>query len=81
MRYFVDAPWVARAVVDLHVEFGLLLKLDQRTADLFSLVVSQESSCRFCFAVLRSALWLHGIGACRRWRWASVSTAARAWPA
>ncbi len=62
VRYFVDAPWVARAVVDLHVEFGLLLKLDQRTADLISLVVSQENSCRFCFAVVRSTLWLHGMG-------------------
>jgi len=63
VRYFVDAPWVARAVVDLHVEFGLLLKLDQRTADLIGLVVSQENSCRFCFAVVRSTLWLHGMGA------------------
>jgi AhpD family alkylhydroperoxidase len=52
---------VARAVVDLHVEFGLLLKLDQRTADLVCLVVSQENSCRFCFAVVRSMLWLHGM--------------------
>lgn len=62
VRYFVEAPWVARAVVDLHVEFGLLLKLDQRTADLIGLVVSQENSCRFCFAVVRSTLWLHGMG-------------------
>jgi AhpD family alkylhydroperoxidase len=61
VRYFVDAPWVARAVIDLHVEFGLLLKLDQRTADLVGLVVSQENSCRFCYAVVRSTLWLHGM--------------------
>ena len=61
VRYFVDAPWVARAVVDLHVEFGLLLKLDQRTADLIGLVVSQENSCRFCYAIVRSTLWLHGM--------------------
>jgi AhpD family alkylhydroperoxidase len=61
VRYFVDAPWVARAVVDLHVEFGLLLKLDQRTADLIGLIVSQENSCRFCYAIVRSTLWLHGM--------------------
>lgn len=61
VRYFVAAPWVARAVIDLHVEFGLLLELDQRSADLISLVVSQENSCRFCFAVVRSTLWLHGM--------------------
>jgi AhpD family alkylhydroperoxidase len=63
VRYFVDAPWLARAVVDLHVEFGLLLKLDQRTADLIGLVVSQENSCRFCYAIVRSTLWLQGMDA------------------
>jgi AhpD family alkylhydroperoxidase len=54
---------VARTVVDLHVEFGLLLKLDQRTADLIGLVVSQENSCRFCYAIVRSTLWLQGMDA------------------
>lgn len=63
VRYFLAAPWVARAVVDLHVEFGLLLELDQRTADLIGLVVSQENSCRFCYAIVRSTLWLQGMDA------------------
>jgi len=63
--YFVNAPWVARAVVDLHVEFGLLLELDQHTADLIGLVVSQENSCRFCYAVVRSTLWLQGMDTAR----------------
>jgi len=63
VRYFLAAPWVARAAVDLHVEFGLLLKLDQRTADLIGLVVSQENSCRFCYAIVRSTLWLQGMDA------------------
>lgn len=65
VRYFLAAPWVARATVDLHVEFGLLLKLDQPTADLISLVVSQENSCRFCYAIVRSTLWLQGMDAGR----------------
>ena len=65
VRYFLAAPWVARAVVDLHVEFGLLMKLDQRTADLIGLVVSQENSCRFCYAIVRSTLWLQGMDAAR----------------
>ena len=65
VRYFLAAPWVARTVVDLHVEFGLLLKLDQRTADLIGLVVSQENSCRFCYAIVRSTLWLQGMDAQR----------------
>lgn len=63
VRCFLAAPWVARAVVDLHVEFGLLLELDQRTADLIGLVVSQENSCRFCCAIVRSTLWLQGMDA------------------
>lgn len=63
VRYFLAAPWVARAVVDLHGEFGLLMKLDQRTADLIGLVVSQENSCRFCYAIVRSTLWLQGMDA------------------
>lgn len=39
------------------IEFGLLLQLDQRTADLIGLVVSQEDSCRFCCAAVRATLW------------------------
>ena len=29
VRYFAAAPWVARAAIDLHPEFGLLMHLDQ----------------------------------------------------
>ena len=64
VRYFLASPWVARAVVDLHVEFGLLMKLDQRTADLIGRS-SQENSCRFCYAIVRSTLWLQGMDAAR----------------
>lgn len=61
VRYFAPAPWVARAVIDLHPEFGLLMQLDQRTADLIGLVVSQENACRFCFAAVRAILWFQGM--------------------
>ena len=56
IRYFVDCPWLARALVDLHPEFGLLVHLDLHLADLISLVVSQENSCRFCYAAQRALL-------------------------
>jgi alkylhydroperoxidase family enzyme len=39
----------------------MLVHLDQRTADFVGLVVSQENSCRFCYAVVRSSLWLQGM--------------------
>jgi AhpD family alkylhydroperoxidase len=61
VRYFAAVPWVARAVVDLHTELGLLVRLDQRTADLIGLVVSQENACRFCYAAVRALLWFQGM--------------------
>ena len=56
MRYFAPVPWLARALIDMHPEFGLLMHLDQSIADLLTLVVSQENSCRFCYAGVRLML-------------------------
>ena len=61
VRYFAAVPWVARASIDLHPEFGLLMHLDQRTADLIGIVVSRENACRFCFAAVRAVLWFQGM--------------------
>lgn len=63
--YFVPVPWVVRAVVDLHPEYGLLMRLDQSVADLVVLVVSQENSCRFCYAAVRALLWSQGMSRSR----------------
>ena len=60
-RYFVPVPWMARALIDLHPELGLLMHLDQDVADLVVLVVSQENSCRFCYAAVRAMLWVQGM--------------------
>ena len=65
IRYFVDCPWLARALVDLHPEFGLLVHLDLHLADLISLVVSQENSCRFCYAAVRAMLRIQGMSEAR----------------
>ena len=61
ITYFAPVPWMARAVVDLHPEYGLLMHLDQAVADLVVLVVSQENSCRFCYAAVRALLWAQDI--------------------
>ena len=61
VRYFAPVPWLARALVDLHAEYGLLMHLEQSVADLVSLVVSQENSCRFCYAAVRAMLWSQGM--------------------
>jgi AhpD family alkylhydroperoxidase len=61
LRYFAPVPWLARTIVDLHPEYGLLMHLDQGVADLVALVVSQENSCRFCYAAVRVMLWSRGM--------------------
>src|SRR5262245_25833879 len=61
LRYYTPVPWLARALVDLHPEYGLLMQLDQQVADLVALVVSQENSCRFCYAAARAFLWGQGM--------------------
>jgi AhpD family alkylhydroperoxidase len=65
MRYFAPVPWLVRALVDLHPEYGLLMHLDQNVADLLTLVVSQENSCRFCYAAQRALLWGQGMSEAR----------------
>ena len=59
--YFAPVPWLARAVVDLRPEYGLLMHVDESLADLIALVVSQENSCRFCYAAMRLLLWAKGV--------------------
>src|SRR4030095_10954302 len=61
LRYYARVPWLARAMVDLHPEYGLLMQLDQQVADRVALVVSQENSCRFCYAAARAFLWGQGM--------------------
>jgi len=63
--YFAPVPWLARALVDLHPEYGLLLRLDHGVMDLVTLVVSQENSCRFCYAAVRAMLWAQGMSRAR----------------
>jgi alkylhydroperoxidase family enzyme len=65
IRCFASAPWLARAPVDLHPEYGLLMHLDQSVADVTTLVVSQENSCRYCYAAVRAMLWAQGMSEAR----------------
>jgi len=65
IRYYVDVPWLACALVDLHPEFGLLVHLDLRLGDLIQLVVSQENTCRYCYAAVRATLRIQGMSEAR----------------
>ena len=65
LPYFVDCPWAAKALLELHPEQGLLMHLDLHLADLISLVVSQENSCRYCYAAVRALLRIQGMSEAR----------------
>ncbi len=65
VRYFVALPWLVHALVDLHPEFGLQMHLDLELGDLVQLVVSQENSCRYCYAAVRAMLRIQGMSEAR----------------
>jgi AhpD family alkylhydroperoxidase len=65
ITYFASVPWLARAVIDLHPEYGLLMHVDEAVADLVVLAVSQQNSCRFCYAATRALLWAQGMSQAR----------------
>src|SRR5712692_1366780 len=61
IRYFLSCPWLPRAAIRLGIDNGLLVDVDFPTVDLIALVVSQENSCRYCYAVTRMALRVLGM--------------------
>ncbi len=61
VRYFLSCPWLPRAAIRLGIDNRLLVDLDFPTVDLIALVVSQENSCRYCYAVTRMALRVLGM--------------------
>jgi len=65
VRYFARSPWLARTLVDWLPEQGLLVELDAHTADLIGLIVSQENSCRYCYAAVRALLRIQGMSEAR----------------
>jgi uncharacterized peroxidase-related enzyme len=61
IRYFLTCPWLSRAAIRLGIDNKLLVHLDFPTVDLIALVVSQENSCRYCYAVTRMTLRVLGM--------------------
>jgi AhpD family alkylhydroperoxidase len=57
--FFAAAPWLGRATIDLAAT--ALVYLDRELADLIALVVSRDSSCRFCYATTRLLLRIMGV--------------------
>jgi AhpD family alkylhydroperoxidase len=59
--YFMSCPWLARSILRLNWDRGLLVELDFDLSDLVALAVSQENACRFCYAVTRMQLRIMGM--------------------
>jgi AhpD family alkylhydroperoxidase len=54
--YFAGVPWLAEALTLMHVANMTRVHIDHDLADLVGLVVSQDNSCRYCFAAQRTLL-------------------------
>ncbi|MGQ0578631.1 MAG: carboxymuconolactone decarboxylase family protein [Betaproteobacteria bacterium] len=61
IRYFLGCPWLPKAAVRLGIDNKMLVHLEFPTADLIALVVSQEHSCRYCYAITRMQLRILGM--------------------
>ncbi|MGH7787631.1 MAG: carboxymuconolactone decarboxylase family protein, partial [Candidatus Binatia bacterium] len=59
-RYFLDSPWVVHALGQLDVGCVPLRHVDPSLASMIALVVSQDNSCRFCYAATRGVLQILG---------------------
>jgi alkylhydroperoxidase family enzyme len=60
-RYFSRCPWIMRAFVRFDESLLPLEHIDLQTARFIALVVSQDNSCRFCYAANRSVLKFIGV--------------------
>jgi alkylhydroperoxidase family enzyme len=61
MAYYYACPWLARALVATHHYVGMFAYIDQQLAELMWLTVSQDQSCRYCYASQRMTMRLLGV--------------------
>jgi alkylhydroperoxidase family enzyme len=59
--YFAVCPWVVRSLMAINQYRVRLVHVSFALADLIGLVVSQENSCRFCYATQRVLLRAQGL--------------------
>lgn len=58
--YHANSPWLVRVLIVGNHRSDVLVHLDLELADLIFLAVSQDSSCRYCYAAQRVALRVLG---------------------
>jgi alkylhydroperoxidase family enzyme len=59
--YFTPSPWLVRAMTTMAYFGSPLVHVDYLLADLVGLVVSQDSSCRYCYGMQRTMMRVHGV--------------------
>jgi AhpD family alkylhydroperoxidase len=59
--YFEGCPWIVRSLVAINQYRVRLVHVSFTLADLIGLVVSQDNSCRFCYATQRVLLRAQGL--------------------
>ncbi len=59
--YFAVCPWIVRSLMAINQYRVRLVHVSFALADLIGLVVSQENSCRFCYATQRVLLRAQGL--------------------
>jgi alkylhydroperoxidase family enzyme len=64
-RYFLDSLWVTQAAVLLSIGHVPMLYVSPDLAEMLALVVSQEGSCRYCYAATRSVMKILGFAEAR----------------
>jgi len=64
-RYFLGVPWIEDVMIAFSIELGNRVSIDPNLADLAGMVVSQDNSCRFCFASMRAFLRILGMSQAR----------------
>lgn len=59
-RYFLKSAWMTRAFAGLGTETVPLLYASSELSQMIALVVSQDNSCRYCYAATRSIMRIIG---------------------
>lgn len=60
LLHFMHVPWVGRCLGILSARLTTRVHIDHELADLIGLVVSQDNSCRYCFATQRAMMRVLG---------------------
>lgn len=63
--YLVECPWMARSMAAFWFRRGKLIHIDIELCNKIGLVVSQDNSCRYCFAASRMLLRMTGVAEAR----------------